>query len=67
MAIWLKVWEEPSLERGFGQGYRDYRHQTPFLVPRFKPLIINLAASLLHIFLHEEKDPPEEETVIFGK
>jgi protein-S-isoprenylcysteine O-methyltransferase Ste14 len=51
MIIWLKLWEEPRLERRFGEAYRAYRKQTPFLIPRFKPLLINTtrtAASLLH-------------------
>ncbi len=61
MIIWLKVWEEPSLERRFGQSYREYKRQTPFLVPRFKPLIVDLVTPL-HIFRHKDKDVLEEET-----
>ena len=51
MILWLKLSEEPRLERRFGQAYRDYKRRTPFLIPRFKPLIIDLTgpvASLLH-------------------
>jgi protein-S-isoprenylcysteine O-methyltransferase Ste14 len=30
----LKYFEERELELRFGQSYRDYRRQTPFLIPR---------------------------------
>ncbi len=61
MTIWLRVWEEPSLEHRFGQSYREYKRQTPFLVPRFKPMIVDLVTPL-HIFRHKDKDVLEEET-----
>lgn len=36
--IWLlayiKRWEEPALEARFGEAYRIYRQNTPFLLPR---------------------------------
>jgi hypothetical protein len=51
MIIWLKLWEEPRLERRFGEAYQAYKKRTPFLIPRFKPLLIDTtrtAASLLH-------------------
>jgi len=47
MIIWLRLWEEPRLERRFGQAYRDYERRTPFLVPRFKPLMRDLVSPLL--------------------
>jgi protein-S-isoprenylcysteine O-methyltransferase Ste14 len=31
---WIKVLEEPALERRFGDEYRRYREETPFLVPK---------------------------------
>jgi len=54
MIIWLKLWEEPRLERRFGQVYRDYKRQTPFLVPRFRPLMSDLAHPVLGL-LHRQK------------
>jgi len=54
MIIWLKLWEEPRLERRFGQVYRDYKRKTPFLVPRFKPLMSDLAMTVLGL-LHSKK------------
>ena len=32
--IYVKVWEEPELERRFGEAYREYKRTTPFLIPR---------------------------------
>jgi len=32
--VWLKVREEPALERRFGQAYREYKERTPLLIPR---------------------------------
>ena len=54
MIIWLKLWEEPRLERRFGQVYKDYKRQTPFLVPRFKPLMSDLAMMVL-VLLRSKK------------
>jgi protein-S-isoprenylcysteine O-methyltransferase Ste14 len=54
MIIWLKLWEEPRLERRFGEVYRAYRNQTPFLIPRFKPLLIDITRSAVSL-LHKEK------------
>ena len=54
MIIWLKLWEEPRLERRFGEAYRAYRNQTPFLIPRFKPLLIDITRSAESL-LHREK------------
>ena len=34
---WIKGREEPALERRFGDDYRRYREETPFLVPRLFP------------------------------
>ena len=34
---WIKGREEPALERRFGDEYRRYREETPFLVPRLFP------------------------------
>ncbi len=32
--VYLKVWEEPDLERRFGRSYQEYKRRTPFLIPR---------------------------------
>jgi protein-S-isoprenylcysteine O-methyltransferase Ste14 len=32
--IWIKTREEPALEVRFGDQYREYRANTPYLVPR---------------------------------
>jgi len=34
---WIKGREEPALERRFGDDYRRYRDETPFLIPRLLP------------------------------
>ncbi|UCD45284.1 MAG: isoprenylcysteine carboxylmethyltransferase family protein [Candidatus Bathyarchaeota archaeon] len=34
---WINWREEPALERRFGDEYRRYREETPFLVPRMFP------------------------------
>jgi len=62
MIIWLKLWEEPRLERRFGQVYRDYKRQTPFLVPRFKLLMIDLASSVSSLLRRQKTEPVKEET-----
>jgi A/G-specific adenine glycosylase len=46
MIIWLKLREEPRLERRFGQEYRDYKRRTPFLIPHFVPLVRDLATPI---------------------
>lgn len=46
MMVWLKIWEEPGLERRFGEAYREYRRRTPFLIPRIKPLIMDLTTPI---------------------
>ncbi len=38
MIMWLKLWEEPKLEKRFGSAYREYKLTTPFLVPRHTQL-----------------------------
>ena len=32
--IWLKTREEPALEDRFGDPYREYKAETPYLIPR---------------------------------
>jgi A/G-specific adenine glycosylase len=54
MIVWLKGWEEPRLEQRFGQVYRDYKRHTPFLIPRFRPLMRELANSFLGAFRHQK-------------
>ena len=61
MIIWLKVWEEPRLEHRFGQDYRDYKERTPFLIPRFKPLIVDLASPVLILLRREKTESLEVE------
>jgi protein-S-isoprenylcysteine O-methyltransferase Ste14 len=58
MIVWLKVREEPNLERRFGQAYRNYKRQAPFLIPRFKPLIVDLATPLLRRTTEAEETSP---------
>lgn len=48
----VKIWEEPDLEKRFGQKYLDYRRSTPFLIPRSQ----NLARIVLEPF---PKSPEE--------
>ncbi len=45
VAIWtillltyIKLLEEKEMELRFGEAYREYRKQTPFIVPRFRPI-----------------------------
>jgi len=38
--LWLKMIEEPKLEKRFGETYSKYRRKTPFLIPRVNPLKI---------------------------
>lgn len=53
MIIWLKLWEEPKLEKRFGATYQKYKAETPFLIPRFKPLLTDLTNQIV-IFLQEK-------------
>jgi protein-S-isoprenylcysteine O-methyltransferase Ste14 len=32
--VWIRLREEPALERRFGEGYSRYREEIPFLIPR---------------------------------
>ena len=34
VSFWIKLIEEPKLERRFGNQYLEYREKTPFLIPR---------------------------------
>jgi len=61
MIIWLKLVEEPRLEQRFGQVYRDYKRQTPFLVPRVKLLLIILASSVPSLLRRQKTEPVKEE------
>jgi len=54
MIVWLKIREEPSLEKRFGQAYLEYKRRTPFLLPRVKPLILDLSGSMLRIRQNEQ-------------
>lgn len=40
MIIRIKKWEEPDLEKRFGEKYLEYKHKTPFLFPRVRPVIV---------------------------
>jgi protein-S-isoprenylcysteine O-methyltransferase Ste14 len=39
--------EEPELEKRFGEAYRDYKKNTPFLIPSFKAKKRNYAGEKL--------------------
>jgi len=39
--------EEPSLEKRFGEAYSEYKKNTPFLIPRLKPLLVRFTRLLL--------------------
>ena len=43
----LKMREEPSLEKRFGEDYLEYKRGIPFLFPRIKPLMLDLFGPLL--------------------
>jgi len=47
MIILLKMREEPSLEKRFGEAYLEYKQRIPFLFPRIKPLVSDLFGPLL--------------------
>lgn len=34
LLFWIKTLEEPQLEENFGQAYKEYKQQTPFMIPR---------------------------------
>lgn len=36
-ALWIPLWEEPGLERRFGEPYRLYKSQVPRWMPRLTP------------------------------
>jgi len=36
VSIWIKLKEEPALERRFGEAYLDYKRRVPFLIPKPK-------------------------------
>jgi protein-S-isoprenylcysteine O-methyltransferase Ste14 len=44
-----KTREEPRLHERFGAAYSEYKKNTPFLIPRVKPLIVDLNQSTLPI------------------
>ena len=54
MIVWLKMREEPSLEERFGQAYLEYKRRTPFLLPRVKPLILDLSGPMLRMRQNEQ-------------
>lgn len=56
--ILLKVWEEPILERRFGEAYLEYKRRTPFLFPRMKPLVLDLFSPMLKIQQNEQAKRP---------
>jgi protein-S-isoprenylcysteine O-methyltransferase Ste14 len=39
MIIRIKKWEEPDLEKRFGEKYHEYKRKTPFLFPRVRPAL----------------------------
>ncbi len=47
-SAWVaKTREEPRLHERFGATYSEYKRNTPFLIPRLKPLIVDLTRSML--------------------
>jgi protein-S-isoprenylcysteine O-methyltransferase Ste14 len=42
MIIRIKRVEEPHLEKQFGEQYLEYKHNTPFMIPRVIPLVMGL-------------------------
>ena len=40
MIIRIKKWEEPDLEKSFGEKYLEYKQRTPFLLPRVRPALV---------------------------
>jgi protein-S-isoprenylcysteine O-methyltransferase Ste14 len=36
LLVYIKFLEEKEMELRFGEAYREYRKQTPFIIPRFR-------------------------------
>jgi protein-S-isoprenylcysteine O-methyltransferase Ste14 len=36
LLVYIKFLEEKEMELRFGEAYREYREQTPFIIPRFR-------------------------------
>jgi protein-S-isoprenylcysteine O-methyltransferase Ste14 len=36
LLVYIKLLEEKEMELRFGEAYREYRKQTPFIIPRFR-------------------------------
>ncbi|MFX0079282.1 MAG: methyltransferase family protein [Candidatus Hermodarchaeota archaeon] len=51
LIIRIKKWEEPDLEKRFGEKYLEYKQQTPFLIPRVRPALVS--------FLTRKRTKPE--------
>jgi protein-S-isoprenylcysteine O-methyltransferase Ste14 len=34
LMIFIKIGEEPELEKRFGQAYKEYKQETPFMIPK---------------------------------
>jgi len=49
MIVWLKLWEEPNLQKRFGEAYLEYKRTTPFLIPRSKPLVLELLSPIFRL------------------
>jgi len=60
MIVWLKIWEEPRLERRFGKAYREYKQRTPFLIPDPKLLTCTLTRLVLNVL--QKKDAQDSES-----
>ncbi|MCW4020571.1 MAG: isoprenylcysteine carboxylmethyltransferase family protein [Candidatus Bathyarchaeota archaeon] len=56
MIGWLKVKEEPNLEKRFGEAYREYKRRTPFLIPHTRPITLNLIVSILGFPFNEKRE-----------
>jgi protein-S-isoprenylcysteine O-methyltransferase Ste14 len=61
MIIWLKLWEEPRLERRFGEAYQAYKNRTPFLIPRLKPLLTDITRTAASLIQKEKAEVLETE------
>ena len=40
--LWVKIIEEPKLEKRFGNEYQEYKKRTPFLIPKPKQIFSRL-------------------------